>query len=75
MKKWFVLEWNGLDAEVALYEWPSSKRDEAEVCDEVGESLHNFSSFLLMDYSRLRNMLKAISAFRDENKHGEPRNG
>lgn len=75
MKKWFVLEWNALDDEVALNEWLSSKSDEAAVCEEIGEGLHNFSSFLLMDYPRLRNMLKAVSAFQAENKHGRPRNG
>ena len=69
--KWFVLEWNGLDDGIDLYELESAQTDIAEVWEEVAEDLHTFSSILVMDSQRLSNLFQAVSAFQKEHKGGQ----
>ena len=73
--KWFILEWNGLDNDIALYEFESATDDIAEVWEEAAEDLHNFSSILVMDSQRLANLLHAVSDFQKEYKGGEQDHG
>ena len=68
--KWFILEWNGLDNDIDLYDFESAKEDIAEVWEEASEDLHNFSSILVMNAERLRNLLKAAEPFQTEVKRG-----
>ena len=67
---WYILEWNPLDDDVDLYEFETDKTDIAEVWEEASEDLHNFSSILVMNGERLRNLLKAAEPFQTHLKGG-----
>jgi hypothetical protein len=72
---WYVLEWNGLDNGIDLYEFESAKEDVAEVWDEVTEGLHQYSSILVMDRSRLENLFAAVDSMKQvmKTKHQKRR--
>jgi hypothetical protein len=72
---WFILEWNGLDNDIDLYEFESAKEDIAEVWEEASEDLHDFSAILVMDSQRLSNLFRAVSDFTKTIKGGEQKNG
>ena len=58
--KWHVLEWNALDNDMDLYVWESEKSDPADVWEEIGTGLHNFTSVLVMDEERFGNFIGAV---------------
>jgi hypothetical protein len=64
LKKWFVLEWNGLDDDIDLYLHESEATEESDVYEEL--DLHNYSNALLMDELKLRNFLKSVDVFKAE---------
>ena len=72
MTPWYVLEWNALDYGIELYEWETSKSDEAEVWDEVSESLHQCSAVLIMSEKRLSNLFKAVRHLQKQMEGGKP---
>ena len=67
---WYVLEWNGLDDRIDLYEAESEQEDAALVYEEVAEDLHNFSSILLMDKEKLEALFKAVDGLKRQMKGG-----
>jgi len=70
-RTWYVLEWNALDYRIELYRFQSRSNEQSEAYEEISEELHNYSSVLLMEKKRLRNLFKAILDFRKTMKGGK----
>ncbi|MDD4869554.1 MAG: hypothetical protein PHR77_03250 [Kiritimatiellae bacterium] len=68
---WYVLEWNALDYQIELYKYQSRSNEQSEAYEEILEELHNYSSILLMEEKRLRNLFKAVLDFRKIMKGGK----
>jgi hypothetical protein len=60
--KYFILEWNGLNDEIGLYEYETKTEDIALVYEEI--DLSNYSNALVLDLSKLKSFLKAVEVFR-----------
>ena len=63
--KYYVLEWNALDDRIELYPFSSRSKDIAVGYEEASEELHNYSSILLMDNKKLRNLINAIDSIKN----------
>ena len=73
-RAWYVLEWNALDDDIDLFVWDTTKTDEAEVWEEVGEGLHNWSNFLVMNEKRLLNLFRVVAALQELLRGGSMNN-
>ena len=69
-----MLEGSAEEFPPSLLDFPfrqhSGKTDIAEVWEEASEDLHNFSSILVLNSQRLRNLLKAAEPFQIHLKGG-----